>query len=114
MKSMLLSLLSLGLVACNSLPGSTNDPIPEGRLVMLRSAEIQGQSAIMVATTTGCTQDSDFVLHQARSQGMLTLSVYRIKEDRCRRSPAPYPLTFTLTGKNTNVVISNPVSEKLK
>jgi len=65
------------------------------REVVLHGIEITREDLILTVTSTGCTRNDHFIIDVDTSITPFPVTIYRVKDDRCRAAPHIKKLIFS-------------------
>ncbi|EGQ8509619.1 hypothetical protein GQ852_04295 [Vibrio parahaemolyticus] len=116
LKTMLLGLSSISLVACSANTETQQGLKSEHQAVMVEAYRTSESQISFIAESNGCSKNDDFSLKiEQNSSTEALLTIVRNKVDHCKRMP--FPKTFTLTLdeelKGKKLSITNPKSKSL-
>ncbi len=116
LKTMLLGLSSISLVACSANTETQQGLKSEHQAVMVEAYRTSESQISFIAESNGCSKNDDFSLKiEQNSSAEALITIVRNKVDHCKRMP--FPKTFTLTLdeelKGKKLSITNPKSKSL-
>ncbi|UDY83516.1 hypothetical protein [Vibrio diabolicus] len=114
LKTMLLGLSSISLVACSANTEMQQGQESEHQAIMVEAYRTSDSQISFIAESNGCSNNDDFSLKiEQNSSTEALLTIVRNKVDHCKRMP--FPKTFTLTLdeelKGKKLSITNPKSK---
>ncbi|RZV14312.1 hypothetical protein EOJ41_22470 [Vibrio alginolyticus] len=116
LKTMLLGLSSISLVACSANTETQQGLESEDQAIMVEAYRTSDSQISFITESNGCSKNDDFSLKiEQNSSTEALLTIVRNKVDHCKRMPFPKTFTLTLNEelKGKKLSITNPKSKSL-